>query len=404
MRGITLLAFLSLLPDTTHAFWGEKSRACPTWTDQLARREAAGETDSLRVRLLRNRIADRCVAMNEIQMLGTHNSYHIEPRPALMAFFLSISPVFQAWQYTHPPLDQQLSMEGVRQIEIDVFADPHGGLFARRGGLVLIGEDPNSGLPELAQPGFKVLHIQDYDFETNCLTFADCLGTVKAWSDAHRQHLPILVLVELKDDPVPDVGVGGVAVPVPIGPAEEDALDAEIHSVFPRRQLIVPDDVRRGRTTLEDAVLTFGWPRLGVARGKVMFLMDNGGHYRTDYLAGHASLAGRVLFTDANPGDADAGFVERNDPTDPGIPGVVAAGYFVRTRADADTVEARAGDTGPRDAAIASGAQCVSTDYPEPDPRFGTGYFVAIPDGMPARCNPVNGPAGCRVEALERLE
>jgi hypothetical protein len=36
-----------------------------------------------------------------------------------------------------------------------------------------------------------------------------------------------------------------------------------------------------------------------------------------------------------------------------------------------------------------------------PDPRFGTGYFVALPDASPGRCNPVNAPAGCRSVALE---
>jgi hypothetical protein len=69
--------------------------------------------------------------------------------------------------------------------------------------------------------------------------------------------------------------------------------------------------------------------------------------------------------------------------------------------ADADTLEARFGMTTRRDAALASGAQFVSTDYPVPNPDFGTGYFVEIPDGAPARCNPVNAPAGCRNGALE---
>jgi hypothetical protein len=44
----------------------------------------------------------------------------------------------------------------------------------------------------------------------------------------------------------------------------------------------------------------------------------------------------------------------------------------------------------------------VSTDYPVANPAFGTGYAVAIPGGMPARCNPVNAPAACRTIALER--
>jgi hypothetical protein len=403
VRAVACLIVLSVVSaSAAHAFWGEKKRGCPRWTTKLEQLEQAGETESTRARKLRNRIADGCVALNEIQVLGTHNSYHVQPRPELLSFLLSITSEFDAWQYTHPPLDVQLSDEGVRQMEIDVWADPDGGLFARRGALLLIGEDPNSGIPELEQPGFKVLHVQDFDFETNCLTFTACLGTIVSWSDAHRGHLPLVVLVELKDDPLPNLGGVHPAIPVPIGPAEMDALDAEIRSGVPRRKLITPDDVRRGRPTLEEAVLGLGWPRLGAARGKILFLMDNASK-RADYLLGHPSLEGRVLFTNSTPGSADGAFVEINDSSAPDIPGTVAAGYLVRTRADGDTVEARANDTGPRDAAIASGAQYVSTDYPEPDPQIGTPYFVAIPGGMPARCNPVNAPPGCRDAALERL-
>ncbi len=80
------------------------------------------------------------------------NSYHIQPRPALLAALLNVSIGFQAWEYTHAPLAEQFETEGIRQVELDVFADPRGGLFARRGGLALIGEDPNSGIPELDQP------------------------------------------------------------------------------------------------------------------------------------------------------------------------------------------------------------------------------------------------------------
>jgi hypothetical protein len=161
--------------------------------------------------------------------------------------------------------------------------------------------------------------------------------------------------------------------------------------------LITPDDVRGGAATLEEAVTTTGWPTIGASRGKVMFMMDNGGGYRTDYLAGHPSLQGRVLFTNANPGDDDAAFVKRNDPFDASIPGLVQAGYVVRTRADADTQEARTNDTGPRDAALASGAQWVSTDYQAPGMALGftTEYVVEIPGGTVARCNPVIQPAQC---------
>ena len=355
--------------------------------------------DQRRWTKLADTFADDCVALNHVQVLGTHNSYHIEPRPELMAQLLAFSPMFLEIQYTHPPLADQFGAEGIRQIELDVYADPQGGLYAHREGLAVIGENPDSDDPQLRQPGFKVLHIQDIDFETRCVTFVDCLNDVKSWSDDHPGHLPIMILVEAEDEVLPPVI--DFVIPIPFGTAEFDALDAEIRSVFPPERLITPDDVRQGLVTVDEAVRTIGWPTLKASRGKVLFCLDNAGK-RDVYRSGHPVLEDRVLFTNSNAGSPDAGFVEQNDPHDPDIPGLVDTGYIVRTRADADTLQARSGDTTDRDAAIASGAQYVSTDYPVPDPRFGTGYFVALPDASPGRCNPVNAPAGCRSAALER--
>ena len=70
---------------------------------------------------------------------------------------------------------------------------------------------------------------------------------------------------------------------------------------------------------------------------------------------------------------------------------------MVRTRADADPVQARTGDTTMRDAALASGAHYVSTDYEFPDDRFGTGYVVDLPGDGAARCTPVTAPRRCRL-------
>jgi hypothetical protein len=173
--------------------------------------------------------------------------------------------------------------------------------------------------------------------------------------------------------------------------------------------MITPDDVRGGSATLEQAVLGTGWPTVAASRGQVMFLMDNGGAYRTDYLAGHDSLRGRVMFTNSTPGQPDAAFVKQNDPTGANqarIADLVRRGYVVRTRADADTQQARTGDTTMRDAALASGAQWVSTDYPAPGlaSRFGTNYVVQLPGGAAARCNPVNAPTRCPAAGLERVK
>ena len=349
--------------------------------------------------------ADRCVSLNQVQVLGTHNSYHIQPRAQLLDILTLFDPAFFAWEYTHLPLEEQFATQGIRQIELDVFADPEGGLYAERRGLLILGQDPASGLPELDEPGLKVLHVQDVDFETTCTTLVRCLEDVKRWSDAHPGHLPVMVLIEAKDEAIIDPLQLGFTIPLPFGPAEFDDLDDEIRRVFPPEQLITPDTVRvRGRT-LEQSVLLNGWPRLGSARGRVLFALDNGGQARLDYIGNNPSLDGRVLFTNGVPGEPDAAFVKRNDPISSfdDIQELVRTGYLVRTRADADTFDARLGDTTRRDAAIASGAQYVSTDYPVPDPDFGTGYQVEIPGGMPGRCNPLNAALACRTEALERL-
>ncbi|MBM4242464.1 MAG: hypothetical protein FJ148_01440 [Deltaproteobacteria bacterium] len=347
---------------------------------------------------------DRDLRLNQMQVLGSHNSYHIEPQPALFSLLLAFSePLAKSFEYTHPPLEEQFAMQGIRQIELDVFADPDGGLYANRAGQRAATGDGASGVPQLDQPGLKVLHVQDIDFETTCVRLVECLTNVRRWSDANPGHAPLMILIEAKDDPIPDPVNLGFVTPLPIDAAQLDGLDAEIRSVFSPERMITPDDVRGRRDTLAQAVLEDGWPTLGESRGKVLFALDNGGEKKAAYTAGHPSLRGRVLFTSAEPGEDEAAFVKLNDPLGDGarIRELVSLGLIVRTRADGDTLEARSGDTTKRDAALASGAQFVSTDYPVPDRAFGTGYFVEIPGGMPARCNPVSAPPECAPSDIE---
>jgi hypothetical protein len=339
-------------------------------------------------------VNDRCVRLNEIQQIGSHNSYHIEPIQELIDLFVGFDPDAIFWQYTHPPLAFQFAQQGIRQIELDVFADPDGGLYANRIALALIGEDVASGEPELDEPGFKVLHVQHTDFDTTCLTLVSCLTDVRDWSDANPGHSPIAVMIEAKDE---DFFVPLLPPVVPIGAALFRDLDDEIRSVFPDDRILLPDDVRGDHATLEEAILSDGWPVLADVRGKVLFLLDNGGSKRDAYRDGALALEGRVLFTNSFPGEPDAAFVKMNDPEgDPTlIPELVQAGYLVRTRADADTVQSRNDDPARRDAALTSGAQYVSTDYADPDLRW-SDYTVELPGGDVLRCNPVNAPAHCR--------
>jgi len=105
----------------------------------------------------------------------------------------------------------------------------------------------------------------------------------------------------------------------------------------------------------------------------------------------------RPMFTSAPEGHPAAAIMILNDPVGQfdEIQRLVRAGYMVRTRADADTREARENDTRRRAAAFASGAQAVSTDYYLPATHFGNEYQVSLP--QPVQCNPITAPANCQV-------
>ena len=101
------------------------------------------------------------------------------------------------------------------------------------------------------------------------------------------------------------------------------------------------------------------------------------------------------MFVNAPEDSPAAAFLVLNETTDnPRIAADVAKNFLVRTRADADTVEARSNTTARRDAALASGAQYVSTDYMHPDTRFGP-YQARMPAGVIAACNPQRRPERC---------
>src|SRR5260221_7269974 len=86
--------------------------------------------------------------------------------------------------YSPPPLTEQLNA-GARVLELDVVSDPQGGRYADPLGLRLAGGKslPCDASP-MRKPGLKVLHIQDFDYRSNCALFVDCLREIRVWSRA----------------------------------------------------------------------------------------------------------------------------------------------------------------------------------------------------------------------------
>jgi hypothetical protein len=295
--------------------------------------------------------------MNQIQVLGTHNSYH--KRGADLNTLRSIVSEAGEWDYEHQPLDVQLDNR-IRSVELDIHNTPD---------------------------GWRVMHVPVFDEASTCRMFIDCLNVVKAWSDTHPKHVPISFLVEYKVE-------GPMIDPKITAPAAEDMdrLDADVRSVFPADRLITPDDVRGEAATLEESVLKRGWPTLESARGRVFFILHNRSEVRDLYLKDRESLQGRAMFVNCDPGHPYAAAMVRDNPNDPETPGLVQKGYWVRCTAGGPGRRGLSAANARRDTALACGAQIVSSDYPPGEPDKETGYTVDLPNGLPARWNPVNPP------------
>jgi hypothetical protein len=357
--------------------------------------------------------------LNQIQIIASHNSYHLRTDPAVLRFLKNLYGLHllpkdlnpKEIDYSNASLTDQFEKYGVRGIELDVNYDPTGGRFADRRGLAWVWKRSRSKDPDMMQPGFKLIHITDFDFNSTNATFKGALKEIKSWSDAHPDHLPIFINVEPKTDATGDVvhQLHKLAKSAPFDSIAADAMDLEVKSVFGNdlKGVITPDQVRGSYISLEQAVLAGHWPALHEARGKVVFIIDDGNKVRALYRKGHPSYTGRAMFVYSEPGTPEAAFVICNDPKKDfdRIQQCVKQGYIVRTRCDEGTLEARSGDYSTMQKAMASWAQIISTDYYRPDARAGkkgwTNYQVKFPNGDLARIDSISAAGKDKIGVIK---
>ena len=325
--------------------------------------------------------------VNKIQVIGSHNSYKQAMAPALFKFFYQKDSVAaNGIDYGHSSLESQLNL-GLRNLEIDVFADSEGGKYANPKGLEWAKDQPPYDVgKEMLEPGFKVLHVQDLDFRSSVLTFKGALIKLRKWSEANPGHTLIFITLEGKDD---KISIRGLASPEKFTQQVFDELDKSIIENLGLKHLITPDLVRGKFKTLEEAVLNQNWPTVKVSKGKFMFVLDAVGEKRAAYIKDHRSLKGRVMFANADPGNPEAAFLIRNNPGSIEIPTLVKKGYIIRTRADSGTKQARENDYTNFKAACASGAQIITTDYYLRSTHFKSDYVVKFENEKYFRKNPL---------------
>ena len=297
-------------------------------------------------------VTEAGISINQIQFVGSHNSYKRAMPDSFIKQLMKVNPnLVESLDYEHIPLGDQLDL-GIRKLELDIF---------------YLADDER----------FSVGHVQQIDMSSNCLTLRICLTQIISWSEDNPTHSPIWISFNAKDN-----YILGLPTPEIFTPEAFLLLDSVFEEMLGEK-IIRPKDI-----------VNLQWPLLEEAKGKFILILDEGGTKRDIY---HDGWQHRPMFTNSPEGHPAAAVMIINDPIGDfdKIQRLVKAGYMVRTRADADTREARENDTRRKAAAFASGAQAISTDYYLPAIHFGNEYQVNLP--QPVQCNPITAPENCIV-------
>lgn len=318
--------------------------------------------------------------LDQVQFIGTHNSYHIEPDAALRVLWqtneASREPSHQWLMYTHLPLQAQAEL-GIRFFEFDVHLDETGSAYSASEFLapvVAAGLQPDSPFDQdgaLSKPGTKVFHTNT-DMRSTCLLLTDCLHQLNGWIDLNPFAGPILVQIEPKQLLKADSDPG----------RSWEILEQELLSAVPASRIFRPADLSAELQDLREAARAGRWPTVASIGDKFIFILNGSSYDTTSYTEALISKRAQLLFPAISDAvDPLAAFVSRNDPASHDIPGIVAAGQIVITYADWRTLAAREYDTRGRDAAFRSGAQLIATDYPIADRRL-SDYSVRFSEGF----------------------
>jgi hypothetical protein len=201
--------------------------------------------------------AEDSLRLNQIQVKGTHNSYHKKKRIRLSS----------SYNYQHPKLAKQLEL-GARQLELDL----HFNNFNRK---------------------LYVHHVKIIDQKTHCKKFLKCLKNIHEWTQKNTDHSPLLIWLELKDKDYDRFSPRWGKVR-----KHFNILEKNILSVFSREQILVPDEVRGNFLTMSQAIKKSGWPLLKDIKGKVIFAFISEGVDRKDYLKGSPNLEDKLIWVE----------------------------------------------------------------------------------------------------------
>lgn len=268
------------------------------------------------------------VRLNEIQMLASHNSYKKRGAP-LGKLFVGLGDSFEearALNYGYQDLTTQFSL-GIRSMEFDL---------------------------RLRKTTFMLTHVPLVDNSSVAPDFSKALEEMKLYSVNNPNHMPIIILMEIKNDwMILDHALQTM------DQTDLEHLD-ELIKLKLGNSLFTPSEMIDDGLTLKETIQTSGWPSVESLLGKIIFVLHPGSFTDT-YASIDTTNQSQSMFIGVYHTMLDrdyASFVVHNNPEVEVIKAMVEDGFMVRTRLDDSLVF----DEARYQQGIDSGAQILTTD------------------------------------------
>lgn len=279
------------------------------------------------------------VKINEIAVVGTHNSYQLlatAPKRALMKVLqiISFGEVENKAVFEMDTFTEQFE-QGVRNLEIDI-----------------------ETVDDEGDVSFIVTHQPILDNVTSAYSLANALEEISMWSNNNPGHLPIYLLIEPKGEVTSINNMKNFSI--------EYAL--ELDKVLKQKlgdKLLTPQNAMGDFESLEAMREADSWPSLKQAAGKVIVLLHPCG-VTQEYIDTDPSVKTQAMFPMLRFNGIDesyASFILDNDPksaSENNKKTIDEKRLMVRTRADdyPDFSDER------YNFANNCGSQIIATDYP----------------------------------------
>ncbi len=281
------------------------------------------------------------VKLNEIAILGTHNSYQ-RLATAETRFAMNIIDTItfkkaglDTFDFEMDTLTEQLEM-GVRNVEIDI-----------------------ETLDKDDKIEFKVTHNSFVDNASSAYDFTKALQEIKMWSDNNPEHIPVIIIVEPKSFVIEINGMKKFSLEY----AKE--LDKIVGNTL-GDSLLTPKDMLRDYASFKEMRENDDWISLKEAQGKILVLLHDC-DVTESYIALDETIKTQKMFPMLRYDDRNesyTSFILENDAfraNERKAENIDESNLIVRTRAD---VYPEYSDERYK-AAEECGSQILTTDYPE---------------------------------------